>query len=391
MYIPVWAKVGTYLLIIGVVIRNLFRGRSGEQSPGVPTIEPEAIEADTLTPAPTQEHAVRGRYVTAGVLILTAVFVVSLGAGWFGGLHSQRTPTVTSLPSTSSPDWTSVYRNVSRSTVIVNTGKSTGTGFYTAPDRIVTAAHPTLVKKVAEKKKPRVEIRSADGQVFPATVTRFNIDRDVAVLAVGREYARTPLTWVKALPEPGVAAAIIGAPYGAEMTITTGVVSSIATGSAFASGAGENVLLSTDAPTNPGASGGPLVDVNGQVLGMVVLRPEKAAGRPIAGIALAVPAPLLSRTITALGTSMKTSKATLGVTLRQTPDGPQVNSVSDGAQAEGIVEGDVIVSVDGTRTPTVADVIAAVAAAKKQTVDVTYSRNGDDTSVTVDLTQVPSL
>ncbi len=104
---------------------------------------------------------------------------------------------------------------------------------------------------------------------YSATVERYDATADVALLKLS-----TPLTGVSPLPvatsdpAPGTAVIAVGSPLGMYDSVTKGVVSSIWTSSTGVE------YIQTDAATNPGNSGGPLVNYQGQVVGMDDFAPE---------------------------------------------------------------------------------------------------------------------
>jgi S1-C subfamily serine protease len=152
------------------------------------------------------------------------------------------------------------------SIVAVETVSGNGTGFVVDQGRVITAAH---VVAGAEE----VRLRTAEGDVVEAAVTRLDTSTDLAVL--------TPTT---ALPgaEPLVlrtGAGQVGEPvlavgYSLDTTtpsVSRGIVSALRTDRG-------TDLVQTDAAINPGMSGGPLLDDDGQVLGVVVSKLSEVEG-----------------------------------------------------------------------------------------------------------------
>ena len=120
---------------------------------------------------------------------------------------------------------------------------------------VVTAAH--VVSELGEQ----VTIERNTGS-WGAEVVGRDKGRDLAVLRVsGRPIGAAPL-WQKPLrnrPRPGDELLLVGSPYGLGGTVTSGVVSAV-----------RPQLIQTDAAANPGNSGGPAVDRNGRVVGVLV-------------------------------------------------------------------------------------------------------------------------
>src|SRR5919201_2256652 len=85
---------------------------------------------------------------------------------------------------------------------------------------------------------------------------------DLAVIRVSGRIPAAPVLWARTarvLPRPGDELLLIGSPYGLEGTVTTGIVSRVTP-----------KLIQTDAAANPGNSGGPAIDANGRVVGVLV-------------------------------------------------------------------------------------------------------------------------
>lgn len=128
-------------------------------------------------------------------------------------------------------------------------------------------------------------VRLADGRQFTATVERADKRLDLAVLRVKSE---TPLPAVRLgdseTLEIGDWVLAIGSPFDLEQTVSAGIIS--AKGRSL-EGAGSARLLQTDAAINPGSSGGPLVNLAGEVVGITTAIASRSGGYQ--GIAFAVP------------------------------------------------------------------------------------------------------
>ncbi|MDF2750391.1 MAG: hypothetical protein K0T00_1567 [Gaiellaceae bacterium] len=148
---------------------------------------------------------------------------------------------------------------VLESVFTVETSAGLGAGFagWVADGtlHVVTAAH--VVSELGE----RVTLERDNGS-WGAEVIGRDTRRDLAVLRVsGRPVGAEPL-WQEPLrnrPRPGDQLLLVGSPFGLGGTVTTGVVSAI-----------RPRLIQTDAAANPGNSGGPAVDADGRVVGVLV-------------------------------------------------------------------------------------------------------------------------
>ena len=182
--------------------------------------------------------------------------------------------------------------------------------------------------------------------------------RDVAVISVMAEFGagRTGVPLVEAVPGLGDEVFALGAPLGIEFTLTEGRISATARQVDIAV---PLLMLQHDAAVNPGSSGGPLVDVEGRLLGM---NSQIADGsRMFVGIAYAISAADLNRIVTGLVEETLAPFPTLGLRARPVDKqvaealavpaaGLLVDAVETGGLAEtaGLLAGDIIVAVDGT-------------------------------------------
>jgi serine protease Do len=128
-------------------------------------------------------------------------------------------------------------------------------------------------------------VRLADGRQFPATIETTDRGLDLAVLRVKCE---TPLPAARLGDSEGLEIGdwvlAIGSPFELEQTVSAGIIS--AKGRSLDS-AGSARLLQTDAAINPGSSGGPLVNLAGEVVGITTAIASRSGGYQ--GIAFAVP------------------------------------------------------------------------------------------------------
>lgn len=130
---------------------------------------------------------------------------------------------------------------------------------------------------------PTVETYS--GEVSAAKVVRRGMDADLAVVAVEPPSPGWAPMRVQACPLPAVGTDVyvIGHPVGLGWTVTRGIVSAVR----IPGEVRPSAMIQTDAAISPGNSGGPLLDREGRVLGVVV---AKLAGRGIENVAFAIPA-----------------------------------------------------------------------------------------------------
>jgi S1-C subfamily serine protease len=257
--------------------------------------------------------------------------------------------------------YTEVYRETIGSVVLVSVGGTgvggqrggQGSGFVYRDRYVLTNAH---VVGDAE----RVRIQFARGESQTGQVVGRDAYSDLAAIEIPNppSYA-APLPIAREEPAIGTRVAAIGSPYGFQGTITSGIVSAVDRSVPAPEG---NFLIpnaiQTDAPVNPGNSGGPLVDLNGEVLGVI----NSGGGD---NIAFAISAPLVRKVVSALIAEGEYEHPYLGVRLREVTEelarreslqnarGLFVAEVLSGTPAAATLEsGDVLLAVDGQRVDT---------------------------------------
>ena len=141
---------------------------------------------------------------------------------------------------------------------------SRGSGFFVAPDRIVTNRH------VIERSS-RVEIHLLDGKRFPVKgVLAVDGEGDLAMLKVDVPPGTAgPLMIDRSVPQEGESIVVIGNPFGLEGSVSNGIVSAVR------EIAGYGRIIQITAPISPGSSGSPVVNMNGQVIGVATLQAEE--------------------------------------------------------------------------------------------------------------------
>jgi tetratricopeptide (TPR) repeat protein len=138
---------------------------------------------------------------------------------------------------------------------------SRGSGFFIAPDRVITNRH------VIERSS-RAEIHLLNGRKFPVRgVLAVDGEGDLALLRVDvpKELA-IPLPILLAAPQEGESIVVIGNPYGLEGSVSNGIVSAVREISGYGK------IIQITASISPGSSGSPVVNMAGQVIGIATLQ-----------------------------------------------------------------------------------------------------------------------
>lgn len=208
-----------------------------------------------------------------------------------------------------------------------------------------------------------------DQQRFDAKVVGVEPKKDIAVLKVNAPANLLKPVKVSAHSdlEVGQKTIAIGNPFGLDHTLTTGIVSALGRQVQGIGGVTIRDMIQTDAAINPGNSGGPLLDSQGQLIGMNTMIFSKSGSS--AGIGFAVPVRTIARVVPQIVKSGKAEQLGLGIGIdpaqrlerRFGIHGVVVVNVAAGSSAEkagfkgltrtarGVSLGDVIVSVAGQK------------------------------------------
>ena len=159
--------------------------------------------------------------------------------------------------------------------VRVETAAGFGSGFFIAPDTMLTNVHVVGTST-------SVTIRRPDGKTVMARVDVTAPELDIAIIRVPTaEPGQATLTLGSgARPRAGQEVIALGTPLGLTNTVTRGIVSAVRE-------VGGLTLLQTDAAINPGNSGGPLLDRSGQVVGITTMGVKSAEAQGL-GFAVAI-------------------------------------------------------------------------------------------------------
>ncbi len=380
-------------------------GYSGSQFPS-----PAGVPHLTQTPAALASKPRR----RPGALIAAAVMAALIGAGAGVGSYAYLAEdgvvtspiSVTTVPAANSPvlDGTVVAAaakiEASLVTITVQSGRSGDIGSGVVLDsegHILTNNH--VVEAAAQS--GTISVTFHNGTTARATLTGQSETNDLAVIKVDNVSDLVPAAFARSDSlKVGQAVVAAGAPLGLSESVTSGIVSN--TARPVRSGSNNDAVylaVQTDAAINPGNSGGPLVDLNGNIVGINSSIATTGSGSADSqagniGIGFAIPADVASRVAAEVIANGKSVNAAIGVTVGNedstlsTATGVALQSVVSGGAADqaGLRTGDVVTRLNDFPTTTADGLIAATRFYAPGTqVTLTYTRDGGSPQ-TVDVT-----
>jgi S1-C subfamily serine protease len=241
-----------------------------------------------------------------------------------------------------------------------------GTGFVLDSDgNIVTNEHVV-------SSGSNIHVKFADGSIYKATVVGDDPSSDLAVIHVNApsdELRPLPLGDSNAL-QVGDGVVAIGNPFGLDGTLTSGIVSALGREIDSPNGQPIENAIQTDAAINHGNSGGPLLDLNGKVVGVTSQIQSDSGGNE--GVGFAVPVNTVKLVVNQILSHGTAKHALLGVRVTTVPasvaaalgiqQGVVVTTVepSSSAAKAGLKAGGQVKSLNGTDYPTNGDTITKV-------------------------------
>jgi len=210
-----------------------------------------------------------------------------------------------------------------------------------------------------------------DGSIHRAKFVAGDSNTDVAVIKV-EDVSNMPTIAIGNSDDLAVGQNVvaIGAPLGLEQTVTTGIVSALNRPVRAGEGGEATIIdaIQTDAAINPGNSGGPLVNMNGELIGMnSVIASTTSSGSEEAGsigLGFAIPANFARRTADQLIKDGKASYPLIGVSLDQRfrESGAKIAEVSKDGPGDkaGLKKGEVVVAINDRVIKNANGLIAAV-------------------------------
>jgi serine protease Do len=257
-------------------------------------------------------------------------------------------------------------------------------GFIVTNNHVVEDAD-TIKVKLKDEREFQARIIGRDPQTDVALI-KIDAKGDLPVASLGRSADLKVGEWVVA----------VGSPFGLEQTVTAGIVS--AKGRAIGSGPYDD-FIQTDASINPGNRGGPLLNLNGEVVGI-----NTAIIAHGQGIGFAIPIDMATKIVAQLKDNGEVTRGWLGVNIQDLKgelaeyygargrEGVLVTEVVPGNPAEkaGIKARDIITAVDGEKVKSSRELTARAATLPVgETTKITLVRDGKERTVDVKVAKRP--
>ena len=267
------------------------------------------------------------------------------------------------------------------------TAQAQGSGWvYDSDGHIVTNDH------VVDGAKS-MSVRFWNGKTYSASVVGTDQSTDLAVIKVDAPSSELHPLQVgdSSALQVGDGVVAIGSPFGLEGTVTSGIVSALHRAITAPNNFTINDSIQTDAAINHGNSGGPLLNVQGQVIGVNAQIKSDSNGNE--GVGFSIPSATVKSVASQLIATGKAVHAYLGVSIDSTATNALLAGVQNNTPAAkaGLKKGDVVTAVNDTTIGTGDDLSRAIDAHKPgDKVSVTYKRGGSEHTVTVTLATRPN-
>ncbi|WP_081602163.1 trypsin-like peptidase domain-containing protein [Corynebacterium halotolerans] len=280
--------------------------------------------------------------------------------------------------------------------VATRTAAGEGSGSIISSDGYVLTNHHVIA---GAEQGGVIQVTMNDGTTHPAEFVASDPATDIAVIRI-QDVSDLPTIQFGDSSELRVGQQVVavGSPLGLSSTVTTGIVSAMNRPVRASDGGGESSLIDaiqTDAAINPGNSGGPLVDMNGNLIGMNSVIASLSSGDQAGSIGLgfAIPSNFAKRVADQLITTGEASQPMLGVTVarRGDVDGALIAGVEEGGPGDqaGLAPGDVVTRLNDRNIDSSDALIAATRShdfGETVTLTVTQPDSGQTRQVEVTLT-----
>jgi serine protease Do len=354
----------------------------------------------------------RARVLLAVVLLILGLALASCGSEGDNSPTPTPTPTNTLTPATPSalPPITDVVESVKPAVASIIVG-TVGYNIFLQPVPQEQAGSGVIIEDsgyivtnnhVVEGAES-ITVTIPDGRSFDATIVGTDPLTDLAVIEIdgddlptvsfGESSTLAVGEWVVAI---GNALGLPGGP-----TVTVGVVSALGRSIQEQSGVTLYDVIQTDAAINPGNSGGPLVNLQGEVVG---INTAKVTAVEVSGVGFAVSSNTARTVVQEIIEKGYVSRPYLGITIMTvtpsiarsydlaTNEGALITRLVTGSPADeaGLSPGDVIIRFDGQRIITADDVVLAIRAHEiGDEVEITYFHDSSENTTSATLIERP--
>lgn len=275
-------------------------------------------------------------------------------------------------------------------------GATEGSGVIVRPDGTL------LTNNHVVKEGSRFQVVLSEGRRVAAEVLALDPATDLAVLRIreGEEGGPFPTLPIAARPaQVGESVLVLGNPFGIGSSVSQGIVSGL--GRSDLNLATYEDFIQTDAVINPGNSGGPMINLEGEIVGIATAQGLEKEGD--LGIGFAIPASLASHVLEEVLANGEVIRGWLGVSVDRWFSPRRVEgydgvsrvrvrsfeSISPAREA-GILPGDILLAVGGRRLVTRKDLMTSVAVLDPgATVDVRLWRSGRELTLPVAIARRP--
>jgi len=369
----------------------------GAEPPSGPSTGQYYLPPGYQSPVPPRPKG-RGKVVAGVAALVLLVGGLSGGlGGYLGYTFANESSAVSSLDAPRPASQTSntqpgsvedvankLLPSVVQIQVVTRSGAGEGSGFIISSNgQIVTNNH--VIEGAANGGDIKVVFQ--DGKTAAGKILGRDPSSDIAVIQADG-VSNLPVVQLGNSGDLKIGQGVvaIGSPFELSGTVTSGIVSSLnrpvsAGGESRNSQATVLNAIQTDAAINPGNSGGPLVNMQGQVVGInsAIYSPNQSGGQAgSVGIGFSIPMDQARRTIDEIVKTGKPKQTVLGVKVESTEGGAKISEVTPGGAAEkaGLKAGDVITKFGDRRIDQSDTLVAAVRSkAPGDKVTITLSDN----------------
>ena len=203
---------------------------------------------------------------------------------------NQKVSTAISELESQPPAAATAYQAVRAGIVVIQSGQRGASGTNDLGTGVIVDTRGDILTALQlVQSAPFMKVTFADGTTTTAVLAAADPSSDIAVLAPGRLPAVLVPAVLGASPQIGAEVFALGNPLGLVGSLSAGVVSGLGRSFKMAGGRTLSGLIQFDAAVNPGSDGGPLLNTQGQVIGIVTGLANSAGTDNFAGIGFAVP------------------------------------------------------------------------------------------------------